>query len=115
MAQSKKSKSRVNRLGYGALALYALGMLAAAVGIYGINLSSITSRLHESERVRERMRSGNMVVVTGDRQQCRTYKFDNVTSEVTAEQMVECENALPPDGTDHSGSFDVFQRGFQSR
>src|SRR5215469_13563475 len=97
MAQPKQHKPGVNRFGYGALALYALGILVAALGIYGINVSSLIARLHESERMREQMRSGRMVVITADREQCRTYRFDNVTADVTAEKMVDCENVITPD------------------
>ncbi len=104
----------MNRFGYGALALYALGILVMGLGVYGINVSSLTGRLHETEQMRAKMRSGRMVVVTPDREQCRTYHFDNVTSEVTAEKMAECENAIGPDGKG-SGSFNIFQRGFQNR
>ncbi len=114
MAQTQKRRPGVNRFGYGALALYAVGILTMALGVYGINVSSLIGRLHETEQMRTQMRSGRMVVVTGDREQCRTYHFDNMTSEVTAEKLVECENALSPDGKG-SGSFNIFQRGFQNR
>jgi hypothetical protein len=114
MAATKKHKPESNRFGYGALALYALGILAMALGIYGINVSSLVARLHETERMREQMRSGRMVVITKNREDCRTYRFDNVTADVTAEKMVDCENVLPPDGKNSSG-FGMFQRGFHDR
>jgi hypothetical protein len=116
MTPAKKDKPAGNRFGYGALALYALGIVVVAVGVYGINVSSLVARLHETERMREQIRSGRMVVVTGDREQCRTYHFDNVTADVTAEKMVDCENVITPDGRGgHGSGFNIFQRGFQSR
>ncbi|HUI94190.1 MAG TPA: hypothetical protein VLX44_00425 [Xanthobacteraceae bacterium] len=115
MAPKKKHKSEGNRFGYGALALYAFGILVVALGIYGINLSSLIARMHETERMREQMRSGRMVVVTSDREQCRTYHFDNATADVTAEKMVDCENVIAPDGKGNNSGFNIFQRGFQSR
>ncbi len=113
MAQTQQPKPGINRFGYGALALYALGILAMGLGVYGINVSTLVGRQHETEQMRAKMRSGRMVVVGGDREQCRTYQFDNVTSEVTAEKMVDCENVISPDGKG-SGSFNIFQRGFQN-
>jgi len=110
-----KNKGEINKFGYGALALYALGILVMALGVYGINVSSLIARLHETERMREQMRSGRMVVVTGDRQDCRTYRFDNVTADVTAEKMVDCETVIAPDGKGNNSGFGIFQRGFQSR
>ena len=115
MAKTNKHESGTNRFGYGALALYALGILVVALGIYGINVSTLIARLHESDRMREQMRSGRMVVVTKDREQCRTYRFDNVTADVTAEKMDECENVMTPDAKGNNGGFNIFQRGFQSR
>jgi len=115
MAQKKKHKSAINRFGYSALALYALGVLLLGLGIYGINVSSLVSRLRESERMREQIRSGRMVVITSDREQCRTYHFDNVTADVTAEKMVDCDNVITPDGKGNNSGFNTFQRGFQNR
>ena len=114
MTQPKKYQPGVDRFGYGALALYALGILVVALGIYGINVSSLIGRLHESDRMREQMRSGRMVVITKDREQCRTYRFDNMTADVTAEKMVDCENVIAPDGKGNNSGFNIFQRGFQS-
>ena len=115
MTVPKKRKSRINKFGYGALALYAFAIVLTGLGIYGINLSTLMARLNESERIRAQMRTGSMTIVTKDREQCVTYRFDNVTSEVTAEKMVECEGTLGPEGNKNSGSFNIFQRGFQNR
>jgi hypothetical protein len=114
MAQTTKRKPAIKWFGYGALALYALGILAMAVGVYGFNVSSLVSRLHESERLREQLRSGRMVVVNKDRDECRTYRFDNVTADVTAEKMEGCENFIMRDGKGNAG-FNSFQRSFQKQ
>jgi hypothetical protein len=115
MAQTKKHKREFDKFGYGALALYAFGILVVTLGIYGFNVSSLIGRLHESDRMRDQIRSGRMVVVTKDREQCRTYRFDNMSAEVTAEKMVDCENVISPDGKGNNSGFNIFQRGFQSR
>ncbi len=112
MAHANK-KHRFDTFGYGALALYAGLMVLLALSVYGINLTSVSMRLNETERTRAQMRSGKMVVVTSDREQCRAYNFDNQTADVTAEKMLECEKVLPPEKG--SASFNIFQRGFQSR
>ncbi len=111
---TKPNKPRFDKFGYGALALYAAGMVALALGVYGVNLTSSGMRINETQRTRAQMRNGRMVVVTGDREQCRAYSFDNQTADVSAEQMVECEKALGPDGKG-SASFNIFQHGFQNR
>lgn len=109
--QKPTQKPRFNKFGYGALALYALGILVVGLGVYGANVTNMINRSKESELMRAKMRNGRMVIVNQDREQCRSYHFDNQTSDVTAETVDDCDIPLL-DGRG-SGSFGVFQRGFQ--
>ena len=114
MAIKTKKKARISRFGYGVLALYVFGVVAMmGLGIYGANLTSLMMRFNESERTRAQIRSGKMVVIMPDREQCRSYHFDNKTADVTAETLVECDKILPD--RQGSESLNTFQRGFQRR
>lgn len=114
MAIKTKKKGRISRFGYGVLALYVLGVVAMmGLGIYGANLTSLMMRFNESERTRAQIRSGKMVVIMPDREQCRSYRFDNKTADVTAETLEECDKILPE--RQGSESLNTFQRGFQRR
>lgn len=114
MARKTGKKRQFDKFGYGALALYAAAMLLLGLSVYGINVTSFVMRINETQRTREQMRTGRMVVVTSDHEQCRAYSFDNQTADVSAEQMMDCEKAMTRDGKG-SASLNTFQRGFQNR
>jgi hypothetical protein len=112
MAQPKARKSRFKLLGYGAIGIY-VAIIAVGVGaMYGVNITSAMLSLSRSEQVREQMRTGRMVITTGDRVQCRSLRFDNETSEMGAETMIDCADAHIGDG---GGSLNTFHNGFTHR
>jgi hypothetical protein len=109
MANGKERKVSFNLLGYGAIALYVSILVIVAAGVYGFNLSTLATSIHNSERMREQLRTGRMVITTEDRTRCRSVKFDNETVELSAETVTECDVAI---GHAPSGSFSVFHNGF---
>jgi hypothetical protein len=116
MAKKKKPKSKFYKFGYGALALYAVGIISVGAGAYGFTLTNLLMKLNESARIREQVRTGR-VTVTTDHVECRTYRFDNVTSQVGAETVEECDQQPRAAETRPStnSSFDVIRDGFNKR
>src|SRR5262249_39062460 len=104
-----KPHKKFDKLSYGALALYVGLMGVLAIAVYGINLSSIIMDQSRSERERAQAQSGRMVVMSADRSQCRTLRFDNEPAELGRETMVDCDAARIGGG---SGSFGI---GFNKR
>jgi hypothetical protein len=109
----KPKKRKFAKLGYGALALYASGLGAVALALYGINVSNIMMEQNRSERVREQVRTGRMLVGTEDRTQCRSLRFDNDTAELSHETLVECDRSATAGSG--GGSFDALRNGFMKR
>jgi hypothetical protein len=108
----KAQKGRFNLLGYGAIALY-VGLLAVmAVGVF--NLTDMMMFLHSNELTREQVRTGHMIIGTGDRTQCRSLHFDNETSELSAETVTDCDAAHAEDHGG-AGSYNMFRRSFTGR
>jgi hypothetical protein len=105
----QKPRKRFDKLGYGALALYVALMGAMVLGVYGINITSLIMDQSRSEREREQVRNGRMLVITRDRAQCRSIRFDNETAELGRETLVDCDAARI--GSD-SGSFGFLREGF---
>ncbi len=112
MAQTKARKSRFNLLGYGAIALYVSAIALVGAGVYGFNLTSLMLAFSKSEQTREQVRTGRMVITTEDRVQCRTMRFNNETSELGAEQLLDCDDIR---SDDRGGSFSQFRDGFVHR
>jgi hypothetical protein len=109
---AQKTKKRFDKLSYGALALYVAVMLVLGLAVYGINATSLIMDQNRSDRARAQVQSGRMVIVTEDRTQCRTLRFNNETAELSRETLVDCDSKL---GTDSDGSFSVIRDGFMKR
>ena len=112
MMPDKNKKKGFDKLGWGALALYISLMGAMVLGVYGINLSSMVMDQNRSDRVREQVRTGRMVVTTADRTQCRTIRFDNETAELGRETLSDCDVKTRPDS---STSLSIVRDGFNTR
>jgi hypothetical protein len=108
----KPQKARFNKLGRGALVLYASLAALSALAVYGICASSIVSGQARSDRARAQMQIGRMLVSTVDRTECLFYRFDNETAEVSREMVIDC-NAKP--GTESRSSYNIFRDGFVNR
>ena len=108
----KAHKARFNKLGYGALALYAALVGVVALAVYGINVTGLIMDQSRSERARAQVKTGRMLVTTEDRTQCRSIRFNNETAELSRETLAECDSKL---GSDSGGSFGVFRDGFMNR
>jgi hypothetical protein len=101
-----------DKFGYGALALYVSLMAVMALGVYGINVSSIIMDQSRSDRARAQVQSGRMVITTEDRTQCRSIRFDNATVELGRETLIDCDARF---GSDSGGSLGVIRDGFVKR
>ncbi len=109
----RKPQKSFNKFGYGALALYATLVVALALGVYGINITSVIMDQNRSERARAQVQSGRMLVTTDDRTQCRSIRFDNETAELGRETLVDCE--VRRGSQSGGGSFSFFRDGFNKR
>jgi hypothetical protein len=115
MAKKKKPQSKFYKFGYGALALYAVGIIAMGAGAYGFTLTNLLMKLNESARIREQVRTGR-VTVTTDHVECRSYRFDNVTSQVGPETVEECEQQQrAAERQQPNDSFSIIRDGFNNR
>ncbi len=114
MAQGKARKARFSLFGYGAIALYVSLLVVAAGGVYGFNLASLLRSLRNSELTRAQMRTGHMVITTEDRTTCRSVRFNNETSELSKETVMDCDDAKV-DIRGSGGSFNLFRNGFRNR
>jgi hypothetical protein len=112
LPMAQKPRKRFDKLSYGVLALYVAVMLVLGLAVYGINLSTVIMDRNRSDRARAQMQSGRMVIVTEDRTQCRTLRFNNETAELSRETLVDCDPKL---GVDSDGSFGVIRDGFMKR
>ncbi len=110
-----KPKARADKLGYGVLALYAVLIAAGAVGVYGWTFpSDFTSVFSSSsEKTRAQLQKGRMLVSTEDRVNCRSYTFDNATSEMRAGQLTECQDRRNRGGV--ASSFGIIRDSFNNR
>ena|ERR1700693_2083169 len=108
-------KAAFNKFGFGAMALYAVGLVATVLGVYGINLSTVMNKWNESERLRAQARHGQMLIGTEDRTQCRALRFDNQTSQITGESLVPCTDRRATDSMAPAASMSVFRNGFNNR
>jgi hypothetical protein len=97
MPPPKKRKSQFHKFGYGALAIYAVGMILMAGSVYGLSLTNLLMKLNATERSREAARTGRMVFATPDRMGCRSFRFDNQTSELGTETVSDCDEQRGPD------------------
>jgi hypothetical protein len=111
MPSTRTRKTTFNKLGYGMLALYAAGIAAAALGVYGFNETGIFMG-GDSERVRAKAQTGQMLIGAEDRVQCRSIRFNNETAQLSAETLTECSDRP---GARSGGSFSVFRDGFVNR
>jgi len=109
----KPKKHGFNKLGYGALALYVALIAVAGLGVYGMNVSSLVMDQTRSDRAREQVRTGRMVVGTEDRSQCRSIRFDNETAELGHETLIDCDARQL--GTDPGSHFSIIRDGFMKR
>jgi hypothetical protein len=103
-----KPKKRFDKLGYGALALYVSLMAVMALGVYGINITAGAMDQSRAERARAQLQSGRMVILTEDRTQCRSIRFDNETSELGRETLGDCDARL-------GGTLGMVRDGFTNR
>jgi hypothetical protein len=108
----KPKEPKFDKLGYSALALYVTLLAAAGLGVYGINVSTVIMDQNRSDRVREQMKTGRMVMSTEDRTQCRSIRFDNETAELGRETLTECDRKI---GSDSGSSFGLVRDGFMKR
>ena len=112
MMPDKDKKKGFDKLGWGALAIYVSLMGAIVLGVYGINASSMMMDQNRSDRMRQQVRSGRMVVTTADRTQCRTIRFDNETAELGRETLTDCGVKAGPDP---GSTISVVRDGFNTR
>lgn len=116
MAKSSKNKKPlINRLGYGAFALYAAVMLFTVAGVYGFNVTNLLMKLNATAHAREELRNGRMVIATPDRLQCRSYRFDNQTVAVGTETTADCDLDRPNIAPSAADSFGAVRNGFNNR
>jgi len=110
----KPKKAKFDKLGYGALALYASLVVVVGLAVYGINMSTNIMDQNRSDRARAQVQTGRMLLTTADRTQCRTMSFNNETIEVGRETLIDCDpNTV---ATDPSGStFTTIRDGFMKR
>jgi len=109
----EKPRKKFDKLSFGALALYVALMGVMALGVYGINATSLMMDQSRSERARAQLQTGRMVIVTEDRTQCRTTRFNNETAELGRETMIDCDSKLGVDTG--NGSFSIIRDGFMKR
>ena len=114
---TKKRASQFNKFGYGALAIYAVGMIFLAGSVYGLSVTNLLMKLNATERAREAARTGRMVFATPDRMGCRSYRFDNQTVELGRETVSDCDEQRGPDlrPPPAANSFGAVRDGFNSR
>jgi Na+/glutamate symporter len=110
----KPKKQGFDKLGYGALALYAALVGLVALGVYGINVSTTIMDQNRSDRARAQVQTGRMLMTTADRTQCRSMNFNNETVEFGREALIDCDpNTI---ATDPGGSaFSTMRDGFMKR
>lgn len=108
-----KPKKRFDKLGYGALAIYVALLAGMGLAVYGINVTSFIMDQSRSERERAQRQDGRMVISTVDRTQCRSLRFDNATSELGRETLIDCDAARL--GPDTGSSFGILRNGFNKR
>jgi hypothetical protein len=109
----KSPPKRFDKLGYGAFALYVALMGVMALGLYGINVTSLLMDQSRSARERAQVRNGRMLVLTDDRTQCRSIRFDNETAELGREALVDCDARQL--GMDSGTTIGVVRDGFIKR
>jgi len=115
MLHARAPKGRFNMLGYGAIALYVAILAVVAAAVYGFSLTSVVLSLRGSEATRAQMRTGHMVITTEDRTQCRSMHFNNETSELSAETLMDCDDAKAQDRGAPGSSYGMFRDGFVHR
>ena len=108
-------KPGFNLLGYGAMALYATLVAVVALGVYGFNVTSVMMLQSSSDRARAQTRTGQMLLVPGDRVQCRSLRFNNETAELSQETLIDCDAAMSRSANGSGGSFSIFRDGFVNR
>jgi uncharacterized protein HemX len=109
----QKPKKRLDKLSYGALALYIALLGALGLGVYGVNFTSLLVDKNRSERERSAVQNGRMVIVSSDRSQCRSLRFDNDTAELGRETLMDCDAAKVEA---ESGSyFNTIRDGFNNK
>jgi hypothetical protein len=106
-----KPKKPFDMLGYGALAIYVALMAGMGLALYGINVTSLIMDQNRSERERAERQNGRMVITSADRTQCRSLRFDNETSQLSRETLIDCDAA----GLGPGSSFGVLRDGFNKR
>jgi hypothetical protein len=115
MPPPKKRKPQFSKkFGYGALAVYAIGMVLLGGSVYGLSLTNLLMKFNAAERAREAARTGRMVFATPDRMACRSYRFDNQTAELGTETTADCDEQKTPNARP-SGSFGAVHDGFNNR
>ena len=107
---NKPKKQSFDKLGYGAMALYVSLVGLVGLGVYGINISSLMMDQTRSDRVREQVKTGRMLIGTEDRTQCRSIRFNNETVELSNETLTECDRI-----GSGSSSFSIVRDGFIKR
>ncbi len=110
----KPKKAKFDKLGYGALALYASLVAVIGLAVYGINVSTSIMDQNRSDRARAKVQTGRMLMTTTDRTQCRTMSFNNETVEIGRETLIDCDaNSIATDPG--GGTFSTIRDGFMKR
>jgi hypothetical protein len=115
LRKARAKKPAFNKFGFGAIALYVVGVIVVACAVYGINLSTIINKFNESERLRAQAQRGEMLIGTEDRTQCRSLRFDNHTSQITSDTLVACSTQRATDSRSAGSTLSGFRDGFTKR
>jgi hypothetical protein len=113
MARARTRTPTLYKLGYGLLAAYAAGMVVLALGVK-VDLSTLFQSHNDSERLRNEVKNGRMLISTGGNMECRSIRFDNETVQLSRETLTDCGDQLHMDARS-GGQISVFRDGFTKR
>jgi hypothetical protein len=85
--------STLQKFGYGLLVLYAGGIVALAVAVCADLPGLFRGRNGEDQR-RAEMQNGRMLILSPDRGQCRSIRFNNETAQLSAETLTGSGRAV---------------------
>jgi hypothetical protein len=105
--------STLQKFGYGLLVLYAGGIVALAVAVCADLPGLFRGRNGEDQR-RAEMQNGRMLILSPDRGQCRSIRFNNETAQLSAETLTDCSDQRDPD-VRSGGVYGAFRNGFAGR
>jgi hypothetical protein len=105
--------SALHKFGYGVLLLYAGGIVALAVGVC-VDLPALIRGRNAEDQARADMQAGRMMIVSPDRGQCRSIRFNNETAQLSGETVTDCSDQHGADAPP-GGVFGAFRDGFAKR